>query len=169
MSEIVYILSGSNLGDREKYLDIAIDKIFALPGVEIIATSALYQSQAQEMQGENPDFLNQVIMLDYLYLSNELLNGLEKIELEIGRSDKGKLQPRIIDLDILLFGNEIIETAELTIPHKRLLKRPFAMVPLLQITPEIEHPVKKRAIAEFLTKTDALKVEIYKDHVARNI
>ncbi len=169
MADTVYILSGSNLGDREKNLELACEKLSALPGVEVIATSALYLSKAQDMKGENPDFMNQVIMLEFQYRPNELLNGLEQIETEMGRTDKGKLKPRIIDLDILLFGDEIIDTKELTIPHKQLLKRPFAMIPLLQITPDIEHPVKKRAIAEFLKKSDENKVEMYKDHVARNI
>ncbi len=169
MPETIYILSGSNLGDREKNLDRALEKLESLPGLEVIATSAIYISEAQGMKGENPDFMNQVIMAEFLYRPNELLNGLEKIETEIGRTDKGKLKPRIIDLDILLFGNEIVETEELTIPHKQLLKRPFAMIPLLQITPDIEHPVKKRAIAEFLKKSDKEKVVLYKDHVARNI
>lgn len=169
MSEIAYILSGSNLGDREKNLETACEKLEALPGLEIIATSAIYLSEAQGMNSENPDFMNQVIMIEFLYRPNELLNGLEKIETKMGRTDKGNLKPRPIDLDILLFGDEIIETKELTIPHKELLKRPFAMIPLLQITPDIEHPVKKRAIADFLKKSDEEKVERYKDHVARNI
>ncbi len=169
MAEIVYILSGSNLGDREKKLEIALDKIEALPGLEVIATSALYLSEAQGMKGENPDFMNQVIMIEFLYLPKELLDGLEKIETEMGRTEKGKLKPRVIDLDILLFGDKIIETDELTIPHKKLLKRPFAMIPLLQITPDIEHPVKKRAVADFVKESDYAKVELYKDHVARNI
>ena len=169
MAETVYILSGSNLGDREKNLRKASEKLDAIPGLEIIATSALYLSQAQGMKGENPDFMNQVVMVEYQFRPNELLNGLEKIESEMGRTGKGKLQPRIIDLDILLFGDEIINTEELTIPHKQLLKRPFALIPLLQITPDIIHPVKKRPLSEFLKKSDHDKVELYKDHVARNI
>ncbi len=169
MAEIVYILSGSNLGDREKNLDTACDKLESLPGLEIIATSALYVSKAQDMVGEHPDFLNQVIMAEFQFRPNELLNGLEKIETDLGRTEKGKLQPRFIDLDILLFGDEIINTEELTVPHKELLNRPFAMIPLLQISPHVVHPVKKKAIAEFVTEADENKVELYKDHVARNI
>lgn len=169
MAEVVYILSGSNLGDREKNLLKASANLDAIPGLEIIATSALYLSQAQGMKGENPDFMNQVIMAEYQYRPNELLNELEKLELSMGRTGKGKLQPRVIDLDILLFGDEIIKTDKLTIPHKQLLKRPFAMIPLLQLSPEIIHPEKQKPIADFLKKSDNDKVELYKDHVARNI
>ena len=169
MAEIVYILAGSNLGDREKCIDKALDKLESLPGLEVIATSALYVSKAQDMVGEHPDFLNQVIMAEFQFRPNELLNGLEKIETDLGRENKGKLQPRTIDLDILLFGEEIIKTEELTIPHKELLNRPFAMIPLLQVTPDIVHPVLKKEIAEFVFEADKDKVELYKDHVARNI
>ncbi|NOY88290.1 MAG: 2-amino-4-hydroxy-6-hydroxymethyldihydropteridine diphosphokinase [FCB group bacterium] len=169
MATTVYILLGSNLGDREKNLYSALDKIEAIPGLEVVATSAIYLSEAQEMEGESPAFMNQAVMADYLYLPHELLNELEKIEKKMGRTDKGKMKPRIIDLDILLFGDEIVQTKQLSIPHKKLLKRPFAMIPVLQITPNIVHPVKKEPIADFLTDKDHQEIILYKDHVARNI
>ena len=169
MAETIYILSGSNIGDREHNLEVALEKLENIPGLEIVATSAIYLSDAQDMVGENPSFMNQVIMADYLYIPNELLDALEKIEVEMGRSEKGMRKPRTIDLDILLFGNDIIKTERLTIPHKEMLKRPFAMIPLLQINPEIIHPVKNKPIADFVKEKDKTKVVLYKDHVARNI
>lgn len=169
MAETVYILSGSNIGNREKALEIALDKLENVPGLEVIVTSGIYLSDAQDMVGENPSFMNQVIMCEYMYLPHELLDALEKIEKDMGRTDKGKRKPREIDLDILLFGNEIINTDRLTIPHKELHKRPFAMIPLLQVNPDIVHPIKKKPVAEFIKKKDYSKVVLFKDHVGRNI
>ncbi len=169
MAETVYVLMGSNVGDRERNLSAALAKLETLPGLEIVAVSGIYISEAEEMEGENPSFMNQVVMGDYQYLSNELLDSLELIEKKQGRTGKGKKQARTIDLDILLFGDKIIETERLSIPHRELLNRPFAMVPLLQIEPDLIHPVAKRPIAEFLTDQQRQTVLLFKDHVARNV
>ena len=169
MAETVYILMGSNVGDREKNLTTALTKLETVPGLEIVAVSSIYVSEAEDMEGETPPFMNQVLKADYQYLPNELLDALELIEKNLGRSGKGKKLPRTIDLDILLFGDRIIETKRLSIPHAELLNRPFAMVPLLQIDPDIIHPVTKRPVAEFLKDEQREKVLLYKDHVARNV
>ncbi|MFQ5498383.1 MAG: 2-amino-4-hydroxy-6-hydroxymethyldihydropteridine diphosphokinase [Candidatus Zixiibacteriota bacterium] len=169
MAETVFILAGSNVGDRERFLKEAHSRLENIPGLEIVATSSVYVSEAKDMEGENPSFLNQVIMVDFQYLANELLDGLERIELLLGRSDKGRNVPRTIDLDILLFGQQIIETDRLSIPHRELLNRPFAMVPLLQIDDTIVHPVVKRAVKEFLSEEDAQSVILLNDHVARTV
>jgi len=166
---VVYILLGSNLGDRERNLSIAQNKLETIPGLEIIATSGIYLSDAADMQGDNPAFLNQVIKADYEFLAHELLDGLEKIEIGLGRTGKGEKKNRPIDLDILLFGDEIIETRRLSIPHRELLNRPFVMVPLLEIDPDLVHPVTGEPVANFLDKQAAAQVLLYKDHVARQI
>ncbi|MFH2048193.1 MAG: 2-amino-4-hydroxy-6-hydroxymethyldihydropteridine diphosphokinase [bacterium] len=169
MSTPAYILLGSNLGDREKNLTKAQTKLEAVSGLEIVASSAIYISEPHQMEGENPSFMNQVIKIEYQYLPNELLNALELVEKNLGRTGKGKKEPRTIDLDILLFGDAIIETDELSIPHRELLNRPFAMVPLLEIDPDIVHPVTKEPIAQFLNEEDANEIILYKEHVARHI
>jgi len=174
---VVYILMGSNLGDREKNLTTALRKLEEVPGVEIVATSAIYLTDPQDMEGENPSFLNQVVKADFTYLPNELLSALEMIEKNLGRTGKGKREARPIDLDILrpidldilLFGEQIIETERLSIPHRELLNRPFAMVPLLQIDPDLVHPVTKEPIAGYLDAKEADKILLFKDHVARQI
>ena len=169
MTETVYILLGSNVGDREKYLETALERLESLEGLEITASSGIYISEAKDMQGENPSFLNQVVKADWWYKANELLHAMEKIERDLGRAEKGKKQPRTIDIDLLLFGEQIIDTEYLRVPHEHLLSRPFAMVPLLQIDPQLRHPAGKRPIAEFLSDEDRKTVMLYKDHVARNI
>jgi len=169
MSTTVYLLMGSNLGDREKNLVVALEEVSALPGLEVIATSAIYLSEAQDMEGENPRFMNQVVKADYQYLPSELLTSLETVEKKLGRTGKGARQPRTIDLDILLFGDQVIETEDLSIPHRELLNRPFAMVPLLQIDPDIVHPVTGTPVAEFLSDEERETIVMYKDHVARHI
>lgn len=169
MATTTYILLGSNLGDRHKNLKTAVDKLETVPGLEVIALSGVYISEAQEMEGENPSFLNLVAKVDYQFLSGELLNELELIEKSLGRSGKGKKEPRPIDLDILLFGEEIIETDTLSVPHRQLLNRPFAMVPLLEIDPDLVHPVTKTPVAQFLSDEDRRNVILYKDQVARHV
>ncbi len=163
----VYILLGSNIGDREKNLATARERLEYIPGFELGASSSIYISDAVGMPGENPAVLNQVIKGEYTYRPSELLVELERIETALGRTGKGQKQPRTIDLDILLFGDDIIETESLSIPHRELLNRPFAMVPLLQIDPDIIHPVTKEPVASFLTDIDRTQVLLYRDHVAR--
>lgn len=167
MAETVFILLGSNFGDREKYLNSAIGKMEEIDGLEIVATSAIYVSEAQEMKGENPSFLNQVVKAEYSYLPSELLSMLERAERSLDRTDKGNKKPRTIDLDILLFGDQIVETENLSIPHREFLNRAFAMIPALQIEPDLVDPVTKKPVAEFVNEADKEKVIIYKDHVAR--
>ncbi|HOP07751.1 MAG TPA: 2-amino-4-hydroxy-6-hydroxymethyldihydropteridine diphosphokinase [candidate division Zixibacteria bacterium] len=168
MAETVYILAGSNMGDREKNLHTALDKLKRLEGLEVVAVSGIYVSEAVDMDDEAPAFMNQVIMGDYQYKTTELLNALESIEKQLGRTGKGEKKSRTIDLDILLFGQQVIETDRLSVPHRELLNRPFAMVPLLQIDPDIVHPVTGTAVAEFLTEEGRQSVMLYKDHVARD-
>lgn len=167
MPETVFILSGSNEGDREKNLAGALAKLEGIEGLEVVASSAIYLSEAVDMDADAPSFMNQAVMADYEYTPSELLTALELIEKNLGRTGKGQNLPRTIDLDILLFGQQVIENDRLSIPHRELLNRPFAMAPMLQIDPNVVHPVTKKPIADFLTEEDRNKVMLYKDHVAR--
>jgi 2-amino-4-hydroxy-6-hydroxymethyldihydropteridine diphosphokinase len=169
MPETVYLLLGSNMGDRDKNLTSALGQLAALEGLECTAVSAVYITEAREMVGENPSFLNQVVKADYAFSANELLHALEKIETNLGRTDKGAKKPRTIDCDILLFGDKVIDTPTLKVPHPRLTQRPFALVPLVEIDPQLIHPVTRRPLTEYLSAKDRAEVILYKDHVARNI
>jgi len=168
MAETVYILAGSNIGDREKNLQTAVEIIRQMEGMELIAVSGVYVSEAVDMDEGAPAFMNLVVMGDYQYKPTELLNSLELIEKKLGRTGKGAKESRTIDLDLLLFGEQVIETDRLSVPHRELLNRPFAMVPLLQIEPDIIHPVTGTPVAEFLTEKGRQSVMLYKDHVARD-
>ena len=169
MSETVYLLLGSNMGDRRKFLCNAIERLEYLEGLEVVAVSAIYASPAQEMDKESPGFLNQVVKGEYQFRPLELLRSTQAIEKELGRTDKGLTLPRTIDIDILLFGSEVIETTELSIPHVALLERAFAMVPLLEIDPDLTHPASGKRIDQFLDDNDRNSVTLLEDHVARNL
>ena len=169
MAEIVYIGLGSNLGDRERFLDEAVMRIKAVDGLEITAVSAIYSTRPHDMPEDSPPFLNQVVKAEYQYPPGELLHMLEKIERDLGRTEKGQKQPRTIDLDILLFGDQQVETDNLTIPHPRLLHRAFVLIPLLQIDSDIVHPASGKPLSDFVTTGGRATVKLHRDHVARQV
>jgi 2-amino-4-hydroxy-6-hydroxymethyldihydropteridine diphosphokinase len=169
MKETVYLLLGSNIGDREQNLYSAVSKLEHLEGLEIIAISGIYLSEPMGVKGHQPTFMNQVVKAEYSFTPSELLHALERIEIELGRTDKGKKLPRTIDLDILLFGERVINQPDLVIPHSQLLKRPFALIPLLEIDPTHVHPVTKKELNVYITEKDKELVILFKDHVARNV
>jgi 2-amino-4-hydroxy-6-hydroxymethyldihydropteridine diphosphokinase len=168
MSTTVYLSLGSNLGDREQNLIKACDMLSYIEGLEIIAHSPLYISDAVEMGDNAPDFMNMVVKGEFIYRPQELLNNIEDIETRLGRTDKGKHLPRTIDIDILLFGNEVISTEALTIPHKKLTERAFALVPLLEIDPELTHPANGKKLSSFVNKNDARELVMYKEFARHN-
>lgn len=169
MAESVYLLLGSNIGDREKYLASARERLESIEGLEIIEFSPIYVTEPIDMEGENPPFLNQVVLAEYSFLPDELLRSVERIETGLGRTDKGKRLPRTIDIDILLFGDQLIDGSKLTVPHPGLLQRPFALIPLLDIAPDLTHPETGRPLREYVTDGDRQSAVLYKDYAGRNV
>jgi 2-amino-4-hydroxy-6-hydroxymethyldihydropteridine diphosphokinase len=169
VSETVFILLGSNLGNRKRNLAAAITRIERIRGCEITGLSHLYETEAVEMSDRSSSFLNQVVEGEYDFEPLDLLRELEMIEKELGRTEKRKNVARIIDLDILLFGNRVVETATLQVPHPRLLERNFAMIPLLEIEPDIVHPLVLRPVSDFMQPTDRHRVEEYRHDVAGHV
>jgi len=169
MAETVYLSLGSNLGDRESNLLRACRLISEMEGFETIALSPIYVSQPVEMDESAPSFLNMVVRGQFQYSPLELLSNIENIEKNMGRKSKGDYQPRLIDIDILLFGNESVKIERLTIPHRKMTKRPFVLVPLLQMEPDIVHPVTKKRFDSYLKKKDRESLILYResgqDHV----
>jgi 2-amino-4-hydroxy-6-hydroxymethyldihydropteridine diphosphokinase len=143
--KIAYLSLGSNLGDRIAQLHKAIDLLGACGKVKVV--SSLYETEPVEFTAQ-PWFVNCAVKLDTEKMPKQLLSCILDIEIQMGRrrvQDKG---PRTIDLDILLFGNSVVETKGLIIPHPALQERRFVLEPLAEIAPEVRHPVCKKTVRE---------------------
>jgi len=143
--KIVYLSLGSNLEDRAANLRAALEKLGDLGAVNSV--SAFYETEPVGLTAQ-PWFLNCAAKLDTEKMPRQLLNGVLNLEQEMGRQRKQKNGPRIIDIDILLFGTSVIETAGLTVPHPRMHERRFVLEPLAEIAPDVRHPVFKRTVRE---------------------
>lgn len=154
MSSTAYILLGSNLGEREKHLSSAIAMTKDIPGLKLCDSSSVYSSEALQMTEGTPSFLNQAIKVETELTSCELLTALETIEQAFGRTDKGEKRSRTIDLDILLYDSEIVDSEKLTIPHPELLNRAFALIPVIEIDPTLIHPLTKKPLNNYLNAED---------------
>jgi 2-amino-4-hydroxy-6-hydroxymethyldihydropteridine diphosphokinase len=141
----VYLSLGSNVGDRLANLRSAIQRLRVLGEVERI--SSFYDTEPVEFTAQ-PWFLNCVVKLDTEKMPKQLLSGILDVEQQMGRRRTQKKGPRTIDIDILLFGNSVIETKGLTVPHPALHDRRFVLEPLAEIAPDVRHPVFKRTIRE---------------------
>lgn len=132
-----YLGIGTNLGNRTANIDQAIEMISKQAG-HLLACSSYIETTPWGFQSEN-HFLNAVVAIDTQHLPHELLKATQSIEKEMGRTHKtvdGNYSDRIIDIDILLYGEETVNTPELTIPHPLIMQRDFVYGPLLEIAPE---------------------------------
>ena len=145
MHKIVYLSLGSNVGDRDANLRSAIERLRALG--EVAAISSFYETEPVEFTAQ-PWFLNCVVKLSTEKMPKQLLAGILDVEQRMGRRRTQKKGPRTIDVDILLFGNSIIETKGLTVPHPAMHERRFVLEPLAEIAPDVRHPAFKRTIRE---------------------
>lgn len=147
MRKIAFLSLGSNVGDRVANLKAAIERIRSLG--EVIATSSIYETEPVEFLVQ-PWFLNCVLKLDTEKMPKQLLAAILNIEKEMGRHRRQKKGPRTIDIDILLFGNSVVETNGLTIPHPALHERRFVLEPMSEFAPDVRHPVFKKRMRELL-------------------
>lgn len=150
-STIAYIGIGSNLGDKLSNCRHSIGKISRLPGCHVTACSALFKTEPEGVTGQDW-YANCVAQVTVAQHPSQLLKALMGIESDMGRMRKERWEARIIDLDILLFGQEVIQSDNLIIPHPLLHKRRFVLEPLSQLAPDLMHPVLKLTISQLLNK-----------------
>lgn len=150
MDKTGYIGIGSNLGDKRDNCLKAIDRINALPGCRVMAQSGFYLTEPVGVKGQDW-YLNCVIALSTDMSAQDLLKRLLAIEADMGRERKGRWDPRLIDLDILLFGNEVIDEKGLQVPHPLMHLRRFVLVPMVFLAPNLIHPVLGKTMVELLS------------------
>ncbi len=147
MSNISYLSLGSNIGERADHLREAIERIGAHG--RVLAASSLYETEPVEVADQDW-FLNCAVSLETSESPAQLMASLLSIEQQMGRRRIQKKGPRTIDIDILLFGDTILNTLALTIPHPAMAFRRFVLKPLAEIAPEARHPVLKKSVKELL-------------------
>ena len=145
---IVYLLLGSNEGKPEKNLENARLAVSRHCG-EILKVSGIYETEAWGIK-EQANFLNQAIAIRTSMESETLLFTLKAIERELGRVETQKWGPRVIDIDILFYGNEVVESPDLKIPHPYIQDRRFTLIPMNELAPDLIHPIIGKSIHDLL-------------------
>jgi 2-amino-4-hydroxy-6-hydroxymethyldihydropteridine diphosphokinase len=151
-----FIGLGSNLGDRVDAIATALALLEDTPGISVLAVSHVYESEPWGVTHQ-PAFANAVAALQVSIDAGALLAACKRIEGEMGRTSGVRYGPRRIDLDVLLFGNDVIDTPSLTVPHARMLERDFVVTPLLEIAPDVTlpdgtRPTREQAVAGRVTR-----------------
>jgi 2-amino-4-hydroxy-6-hydroxymethyldihydropteridine diphosphokinase len=161
MKSTVYLLTGSNLGDRKLYLNNAKQSLSKSAG-ELLAESSVYESESWGFVSENA-FLNQVLLYETVLTPHEILQVIKIIESENGRiHTKDGYSSRNLDIDILFYDDLALDSVDLTIPHSRLHKRRFTLLPLAEIVPDFIHPVFRVNMRYLLEKCeDSGNVKIF--------
>ncbi len=143
-----FLALGSNLGDREANLRNAVKHLEA-GEIQVLRRSSLYETEPQDLR-EQPWFLNAVVEVETSLSPLQLLARIREIELRMGRRHVTAKGPRNIDIDILFYGNTVIGTKQLEVPHPRLAQRRFVLEPLAEVAPGLHHPVTGKTAGEML-------------------
>lgn len=149
-----YIGLGSNLGDREQAIRSALEAIAELPETELVRVSSLYDTEPVG-EVDQPNFLNAAVMVDTELDARTLLWNLMLVEKRLGRVRTQHWGPRTIDLDLLLYGDEIIEDEDLRVPHPEITRRSFVLVPLVELEPRLVHPGTGEPLVSHLNRLGA--------------
>lgn len=142
---------GSNLGEREIMIRAALEEMTRLPGTTLTRASSLYDTEPVG-DTEQPNFLNAVAELETELPARQLLWNLLLIEKRLGRVRTHRWGPRSIDLDLLLYGDEVLDEPDLQVPHPGLLRRSFVLVPLVELDPLVVHPVTGETLLAHLSR-----------------
>jgi 2-amino-4-hydroxy-6-hydroxymethyldihydropteridine diphosphokinase len=151
-----YVGLGSNLGDRAAYLLLGLSALSRLPKTHLLRLSPVYETEP--VGPPQPPYLNMVAELETELSPTGLLAEMLRIEKALGRERRERWGPRTLDLDLLLYGDLVLEEAGLSVPHPRLHERAFVLVPLLDLLPEGRHPLLGQSFAELLASLDASSV-----------
>lgn len=145
---IAYLSLGTNIGNKRRNMLTAAALLAERVG-DVLALSDLYETEPWGFDSQN-SFLNAAVQIEVSCTPFELLQATQEIELEMGRTEKSKgvYHDRIIDIDLLMYGDQVIQTPELTLPHPLMHKRMFVMEPLVEIVPMVIHPVLERTIRD---------------------
>lgn len=144
---IVYLALGSNLGDREENLKQAIASL--PPQMDVKAKSNVYETPPWGYE-EQPRFLNQVLKTQTYLQPEPLLKHIKRLEVALGRKATFQNGPRVIDIDILMYDNLVLNTPILSIPHPHMHERGFVLLPMMDIAPDLVHPLTQKSVREML-------------------
>lgn len=158
--ERIYLSLGTNLGNRELNLDAVKGEL--PPQAKILDCSPVYQTEPWGYL-DQPDFLNQVLAVETSLSPRELLEYIKGIEKNIGRKPSFRFGPRIVDIDILFYGDRIIQEEDLVIPHPRIKDRAFVLIPLADIDPDLNYPGTDSSISDLLVFADQTGVDLYQE------
>jgi 2-amino-4-hydroxy-6-hydroxymethyldihydropteridine diphosphokinase len=142
---LAHVALGANLGDARATVSDAIAALDRLPQTRLLRASGLYRSAPWEASG--PDFINAVAAVETGLDAHELLRALQALELQAGRERPYRNAPRTLDLDLLLYGDAVIDTPDLSVPHPRLRERAFVLLPLAEIAPALVTADELQAVA----------------------
>jgi len=151
LKQTVYLSLGTNVGDRRKNLRDAIAAL-GNAGVRVTRISSTYETEPVDYV-DQPWFLNCAVEVETELGAVELLHGLREIETQMGSRKLVAKGPRLIDMDVLLYGETVIDTPELQVPHPRMHLRRFVLEPLAEIAPNVQHPISRLPILEILART----------------
>jgi 2-amino-4-hydroxy-6-hydroxymethyldihydropteridine diphosphokinase len=153
----MFLSLGSNLGDRRAYLRAAAEALGRGPQMKLLGVSKVYETAPVEVEDEQPDYLNCVVELECGVSAIELLRYCQGVEAAMGRERKGEKAPRTIDIDVLLFGEEVIEKSDLEVPHRGVM-RAFNLRGLADLDPDLHIPGRGR-VGELLAGADLGGIE----------
>lgn len=151
-STIAYLALGSNLGDRLACLRGARRALHRPPQINVVAASAIYETEPVGGPDEQPSYLNAVLRVETLLSAADLLTEILAVEKLFGRRRLERWGPRTLDVDLLFFGDEVHRQTDLIIPHPRVHQRAFVLIPLMELAPGLIHPVLGQTVEDMMAK-----------------